>query len=1036
MQWWRVTIILGLALVSTAGAQLPRSEQGDADLNAVTFVGDRRAWAVGEHGAVWTSIDGGSGWQFVRLPLELSLQSVCFLTDRVGWVAGCRPRRRGDDSVAMATTDGGQTWRIQALPVGDVRDVVFFDLKHGVVVGQATASAPAGLAVTFDGGKSWKATLGEFSQGWRCAAFTEIASGVVAGNAGRLAPVFKGSLVPPAAWPQERWNWQDVALSDSGHGWLVGDAAAVLTRPAGQSSWETVPTPLPTSLREAMDFQGVAAVGASAWMVGAPGSIVWHTPDGGHTWKRQLTGQSVPLRAVAFSDKRHGIAVGSLGVILKTEDGGDSWSTVQGQGRRLALLGIHARPETLSLALIGRSSGEHGFRSRSIVVARSASDAGNFDTRLKSAVHEAGGSGLEAGWRWPLEIPDASANRKRLVEAWQVQSEGRFEEMLRGWVISLVRAWRPSVVVVDAADNRDALASVVGALVQRSVSDAGDATRWAVQSHLTGLRPWKVSKLYCRVPPGSQGDVSINVHEFLERSGEVLQERVARAATRAPGLVSVLTETESYRLLVPGEARVQVARGPRLFSGLGIRPDTAARRPLRIRDAERTLTGQRIARRRRGVAAYLQLVGGGGQDAETLMGQMIPLLQGLEPERAGWQLWSLSDRFRRMNRFDLETRLLVDLLRRNKDHEMAVVALQRLLILEGSEEMRWQRLRETRRDHQVVTSSPRRRRSTVNETVGESRSGVKRVGFTRVRREQSPLLAGRHGDWRKKRGQAEQDLAIARARSLRSRAARCYADPQTQLPLASLLRARGTGTLADSNLQGCRQRHRGGPWERVLQQEIWLARPRQVPPERMVSCRLQAQRPGLDGILSDECWQQAMELPLQEKEARRIGADYSFAQLAADQQFLYVAARLTKGSSVGAVASDRLQSRRHDAVLRGQDRVTVLIDTDRDYASWYQLEVDRRGQVAEACAGDRRWNPKCFVAVASDSEGWRVELAIPWAELVAEPPVAGEAWAVQVVRTEPGIGWQSWGATDQTVGFAPLDLGLLLFGTSPPAKPR
>lgn len=1027
-----VAIIVCAVLVAAAGGQSPRPDQDDADLNAVALVGDRRAWAVGDHGSAWTTEDGGRNWRFVRLPLDMSVQSACFLTDRVGWLTGCRTTGSGRDSVVLRTTDGGKSWQLHPLPVQDVREACFFDLQNGVAVGQATSAAPTGIASTTDGGQTWQAISGSYSQGWRSAAFDRVGSGVVAGKGGRFAAVADGALVEPPGWPQERWGWHDVALAASGTGWLVGDGATVLLRPRGQSSWQTVPTPLPSSLRDSIDFRGVAAIGRSAWLVGTPGTTIWYTPDGGQSWQRQLTGQTLPLRAIGFSDKRHGIAVGSLGVILSTQDGGETWTPARGRGRRLAMLNIYARPGGLSLGLIGKTSAEDGYRSRSVVVVppRNAEGrTGDAVARLESALHAAGASGLETGWRWSLAIPDADTDREQLVAAWQAQSEGRLDELLQGWIVRLVRTWRPSVVVMDVAGEGDAITSVVNEAVQRAVFEAGDATRWAVASQLSSLRAWKVSKLYRRVPAGSRGDVSVIPHEFLPRSGEVLLERVARAAAHAPGLTHGFAEVEGFRFIAAGEDQGRMARGPRLFSGLGIGPGTAARRSLRPKTGQDAELGVRIASRQRGVAAYLRLIRGRKVAAEALEGQVVGLLRGLDAGRAGWQLWSLSEQFRMLNRVDLHRQMLVDLVRRNQDHEMSVEAFERLLVLEGSEEMRWQRLRESKRDRQIVTTSPQPARSARNKP---GRTGtLQRPGatdFTRVRRVSDSLRVGQHADLRTERRQAEQDLAIGRARILRSLASGRYASPSVQLPLASLLRARGAATLADTNLQSCRRRQKGGPWERVLRQESWLSRPRQTPPVRMVSCQTRVKRPLLDGVLSDECWQQAMEIPLRRVERQAIGTDYSFAQVAADGEFLYLAARLTKSTRVRQGTAAIVRERRHDAALKGHDRVSILMDTDRDYVSWYRVDVDCRGQVAESCGGDNRWNPRCFVAVDAGEGGWCVELAIPWNDLAEKVPAQGQAWAIQVVRTEPGIGWQSWGEDGQAAGFDPIDLGLLVFG--------
>ena len=85
----------------------------------------------------------------------------------------------------------------------------------------------------------------------------------------------------------------------------------------------------------------------------------------------------------------------------------------------------------------------------------------------------------------------------------------------------------------------------------------------------------------------------------------------------------------------------------------------------------------------------------------------------------------------------------------------------------------------------------------------------------------------------------------------------------------------------------------------------------------------------------------------------------------------------------------------------------LLIDLDRDYVSCYRLAIDYRGWTAESCWGDMQWNPRWFVATASDEQGWTAEPAIPWVELTGREQAGRDTWAVSVYRVVPGVGFQS-----------------------------
>src|SRR5258708_16827283 len=94
--------------------------------------------------------------------------------------------------------------------------------------------------------------------------------------------------------------------------------------------------------------------------------------------------------------------------------------------------------------------------------------------------------------------------------------------------------------------------------------------------------------------------------------------------------------------------------------------------------------------------------------------------------------------------------------------------------------------------------------------------------------------------------------------------------------------------------------------------------------------------------------------------------------------------------------------------LHAFDRVSILLDLDRDYQTYFHLQIDQRGCLAEDCWGDPKWDPKWFVAIDSDETGWTAEAAIPMAELTGDIPQPGNVWAANVTRIVPGHGVQAW----------------------------
>jgi hypothetical protein len=153
--------------------------------------------------------------------------------------------------------------------------------------------------------------------------------------------------------------------------------------------------------------------------------------------------------------------------------------------------------------------------------------------------------------------------------------------------------------------------------------------------------------------------------------------------------------------------------------------------------------------------------------------------------------------------------------------------------------------------------------------------------------------------------------------------------------------------------------------------------------------------------------------------------------LAYDEQHLYLAVVSPRTTDSDDPADDR--PRPHDGDLSRHDRVMLVLDADRDFATGWELTVDSRGWTGDRCWGDAAWNPQWFVAAGSPADdrasrdtAWSVEAAIPWRELAIRAPRAGEAWACAAEREAPEVPRQSWlGPADKPRG--PEHFGLLVF---------
>ena len=106
---------------------------------------------------------------------------------------------------------------------------------------------------------------------------------------------------------------------------VVGDRGAILLSDDDGNSYRQA-NMVPTRA----NLTSVAFVDEkNGWAVGHWG-VILHTQDGGETWSLQRDDKDVdqPLFSVWFKDRNEGIAVGLFSLLLKTTDGGKSWKAL------------------------------------------------------------------------------------------------------------------------------------------------------------------------------------------------------------------------------------------------------------------------------------------------------------------------------------------------------------------------------------------------------------------------------------------------------------------------------------------------------------------------------------------------------------------------------------------------------------------------------------------------------------------------------------------------------------------------------------
>jgi photosystem II stability/assembly factor-like uncharacterized protein len=285
----------------------------------------QNGWAIGIgiDAKSYRTSDGGKTWTPFDFKMRQTKKAVAFSDSLYGWAVG-------QQGIVEHTTDGGTTWVLQvaAAPGQDLVSVDFVDRLSGWAAGGTGI-----IRHTADGGKTWSAQSSGVTADLTGIAFTDALRGVAVGKVGTvLATTDGGANWVKRTVPRETGYRQpfgddlrDLAWADAATVFAVGTRGTLIRSSDRGATWTDESDSGVTA-----NFNGIGAAGGTrAWMTAEGGYLYRFTYTPPPTkWIKRPSASTAALYAVDFVDTSYGWAVGSGGTILKTVDGGASWTQV------------------------------------------------------------------------------------------------------------------------------------------------------------------------------------------------------------------------------------------------------------------------------------------------------------------------------------------------------------------------------------------------------------------------------------------------------------------------------------------------------------------------------------------------------------------------------------------------------------------------------------------------------------------------------------------------------------------------------------
>lgn len=265
-----------------------------------------RIVAVGEHGDILLSDDNGKTQrQAMRVPIDFTLTSVCFVDPMKGWAVG-------HAGSIIHTEDGGETWSVQRIDTSvdqPLLTVYFHDAQTGWAAGLWSL-----LLSTRDGGKTWDRVKLPVPEGQKRSDLNLLRIFHGSGNELYIAAE-QGNVLRSndlgVTWGYMKTGgkgslWAGASTADDVL--IVGGLRGKMFRSTDAGvSWSAVDSGTDDSITQ------IIAVGKGLWASSLDGKVI-QSMDDGETWKIVFS-NGPPLTSMAVLSDRSYLLYSKQGMV-------------------------------------------------------------------------------------------------------------------------------------------------------------------------------------------------------------------------------------------------------------------------------------------------------------------------------------------------------------------------------------------------------------------------------------------------------------------------------------------------------------------------------------------------------------------------------------------------------------------------------------------------------------------------------------------------------------------------------------------------
>src|SRR4030095_11798401 len=296
----------------------------NSNLNDVCFINSNTAYAVGWHGVIIKTTDGGASWTQLRINSDLKLYSIQFINANTGFIVSGDEDEHTTNNVVLQTTNSGENWYvIYNFPNSHLNNIFMIDGNTGFIAGRYYPSVPwnARIYKTTNGGNNWTEYLFENTNTLNSIFFVNNQSGYTVGDNGMIFKTTNQGI-----------NWNSLSVISFGDlksvffindttGYIAGWGGKLYKTENGGINWTLLSLNTTSNLWDIKFFNpNTMFVIGGGPLYYQPGRI-FKSSNIGNSW--DSTTHASGLRRIAFANNF--ITVGNNGSLLVSFDAGLSW---------------------------------------------------------------------------------------------------------------------------------------------------------------------------------------------------------------------------------------------------------------------------------------------------------------------------------------------------------------------------------------------------------------------------------------------------------------------------------------------------------------------------------------------------------------------------------------------------------------------------------------------------------------------------------------------------------------------------------------